>query len=117
MGHLTVATGEHRHAEARQYFRQALALAIKHQLAPVALDVCVGAARLLAYHGKLLQAVELLALAEQHEASTFETREKARQLLATLLAQTPPEADQVTGSQGRQPDLWRVVQELLTTIP
>ena len=116
LGHLMVATGEQRHAEARQHFRQALELATKHQMAPVALDVCVGVARLLAYDSNLMQAVELLALSEPHEASTFETREKARQLLVTLLAQAPPEAEQVARSPGRQWDLWGAVQELLTTI-
>ena len=82
LGQVMVALGGHRHAEAKQHFRQALQLATEHQLAPIALDVCVEAAKLLAQSGKTEQAVELLALAEQHEASTFETREKARHHLA-----------------------------------
>jgi tetratricopeptide (TPR) repeat protein len=117
LGQVIVSCGEHRWAEASGLFRQALELALAHQLAPLALEICVAVTQLLVPVGHTELAIDSLVLAEQHEASTFETREKARQLLVTLLARAPPEAQQVTGSQGRQRDLWRGVQELLMTIP
>jgi predicted ATPase/DNA-binding SARP family transcriptional activator len=116
LGHLMLATGEQRHAEARQYFRQALELATKHQMAPIALDICVGVAQLQAQAGETERAIELLTLVAHHAASTFATKEKARQRLATMLDQMSPEATQVARSSGRKRDLWAVVQELLTTI-
>jgi len=85
-------------------------------LAPLALEICVAVTQLFVQAEDHELAIDYLMLAEQHEASTFETREKARQLLITLLAQAPPEAEQVAGSPGRQWDLWAAVQELLTTI-
>jgi predicted ATPase/DNA-binding SARP family transcriptional activator/Tfp pilus assembly protein PilF len=106
LGHVIVASGEHRQGEARDYFRQALELATEHQLAPLALDVCVGVARLRAQTGKREQAVELLALAARHEASTFETRERARQYLAELLDQLPSEVRQAARARGQRLD-WR----------
>jgi predicted ATPase len=126
LGQVIVASGEQRHAEARQYFRQALELATKYQVAPIALDICVGAAQLLAQAGGVEQAIELLILAEQHEASTFETREKARQRLAELMNQAPSEAAEATTApsevvvriQKREKarDLWAITQELLAEL-
>jgi serine/threonine protein kinase/DNA-binding SARP family transcriptional activator len=126
LGHLIVASGEHRQAEARRYFRQALELSTQHLMAPVALDVCVGVARLRVQAGELEQAVELLTLTEQHEASTFETRQKARQRLAELVDQAPVEVAKiatapsatviVTQEQRQARDLWTTVQELLAEI-
>jgi tetratricopeptide (TPR) repeat protein len=116
LGQLLVSSGAHRHAEARQHFRQALELAIRYGLAPIALDVCVGVARLLAYHGNLIQAVELLTLAEQHEASTFETRAKARHQMAEMRDALSGAMAQTTTDQEQTPDLWGTVQALLARL-
>jgi predicted ATPase/DNA-binding SARP family transcriptional activator len=116
LGHLILAVGEHRHTEARRYFQQALALAIEHQLAPIALDVCIGVAQLRAQSGEMQTAIELLTLAAHHEASTFETRENARQLLVKLLDQAPAEATQVARSPEWDRGLWNIVQDLLPTL-
>jgi hypothetical protein len=66
--------------------------------------------------GEVEPAVELLALAEQHEASTFETREKARQLLAELMGQLPPETAQAAQARGQTQDLWATTQALLAEL-
>lgn len=116
LGHLMVASGEQRYPEAWQYFSQALALATKHHMAPIALDVCVGVALLQKQAGNMESAVKLLTLATHHEASTFATREKGRQLLATMLDQLPREAPQVARFSGQERDLWAIVQEVLTIL-
>jgi len=113
LGQLMVASGEHRHAEARDYFRQALALATEHQLAPIALDVCLDVARLLSLAGKTEQAVELLTLAKRHEASTFETRNNARRLLPELMDQLQPEMARAAQTRGRSVELWAGAHLLL----
>jgi hypothetical protein len=111
-----VGLGEQRHAEARHHFQQALALAIKHQLAPIALDVCVGVAQLLAQEGATEQAVELLALAEHHEASTFETKQNARHRLLELPNQLPPAMAQMAQVQGQTRELWATVAEVINVL-
>jgi predicted ATPase/DNA-binding SARP family transcriptional activator len=116
LGQVLVASGEPRYAEARQCFRQALELATKHQLALIALDVYVEVARLRVQAGELEQAIELLTLAEQHEASTFETREKARRHLAELMNRLPPETAQATQARGQTQDLWAAAQALLAEL-
>lgn len=84
MGHLMVALDGTLQTEARHYFGQALELAAEQKLAPIALDVFVGIAKLLALAGKVELGIELLSLAKYHSASTFETKEKAHQQLAEL---------------------------------
>ena len=54
--------------------------------------------------GELEHAVELLTLAEQHEASTFETRRRAQQLLAELADRLSPEMVEAAQVQGRRFD-------------
>lgn len=114
LGQVMVASSDHRHPEARDYFRQALDLATEHELAPIALDVCLGMSQLLAQANEMEQAAELLTLAEQHDASTFETKEKARRLLAELESQLSPATPGVAKDQEQLPDLWAAVQTLLT---
>jgi predicted ATPase/pimeloyl-ACP methyl ester carboxylesterase len=84
LGHTLVALDAAREPEARQAFGQALRLTVKHGLAPVALDVFVGVAPLLAREDETQRAVELLSLARHHPASTHETKEKARHRLTEL---------------------------------
>ena len=111
LGRVLVALGEDRLAEARDCFRQVLDLTLAYQLAPIALDVYVDIAHLLVHAGIVELAVELLTLAEQHEASTFETRERARPKLAELTDKLPVETAQST--QGQTQDLWAATRELL----
>ena len=113
LANVMIAFGEQRHEETRQYFRQALELAIKQQLVSIALDVCVGVAQLSAEPGELEQAVELLALAEQHESRTFETKEKARQLLAELADQLPLATFRTAQAKGQALDWHQAAQDLI----
>jgi predicted ATPase/DNA-binding SARP family transcriptional activator len=115
-----ITSGQYRYAEARETFRQALELAIKHQLAPTALDIFVGVARLRALAGAPEQAIDLLTLAAQHEASTFATRQQARQFLAEQTGHLRPEASQPFQAHGVQLD-WQqparqLVEELLAEL-
>jgi DNA-binding SARP family transcriptional activator/predicted ATPase len=116
LGQVIIALGEHRHAEARDCFRQALELAIQHQLAPIALDLCVDVAQLLAQAGEIEWTVELLTLAKQHEASTYHTRQKAGQLLAERMEQLSSKATQTTQDKKQTLELWATVRTLLTRL-
>lgn len=116
LGHLMIAAADNRQAEARFYFRQTLKLALDHQLAPIALDVCIGVAQLLAEGGEIEHAIELLALAEYHEASTFETRMKARDRLHKLRQQTRPALVRGVQDWESTPDLWTIAQRLLAQL-
>ena len=116
LGQVMVAVGEYRYPEARDYFRQALKLAMEHQLAPIALDVCLGVAQLLIRTDEVERAVELLILVEQHEAGVFDARERARHNLIQLGYQLPSEAAQATQAQGERPDLWATAQALLVEL-
>ena len=109
LGQVMVAYDQNRYAEARQYFRMALELTTIHQLAPIALDICVGAASLIVQTENPASAVELLTLAVEHEASTFATKQRAQQLLAQMPAQMFDETPQL-------PDLWITIEKLLTAL-
>jgi hypothetical protein len=112
LGEVMIAAGG-RQTEARQTLQLALELAIRHHLAPTALEVCVTVAPLLASAGKLEQAFGLLALASQHEATTFDTRMKARDHLTQMRGRYPPERRQADQSQQQTLDLWTTVKTLL----
>ncbi|MFN8469808.1 MAG: tetratricopeptide repeat protein [Caldilineaceae bacterium] len=113
LGHVLVAAGEHRFAAAKQAFHQCLVLTVKHQLAPIALDVCVGAARLHEHEGKTQAAAQLLTLAADHEAATFETKQKARLQLRAVMSQLQLAQAQVVPPQGLTPALWATVDALI----
>jgi tetratricopeptide (TPR) repeat protein len=112
LGAALVASGDRYHVTARQCLRQALESAIEHQLAPVALAVGVSVAPLLTMAGEHENAAELLSLAQEHEASTFETRMSARQISRNLASTRPPE--KVWAAQVREPsaDLWARMHRL-----
>jgi predicted ATPase len=116
LGQVRVASGEQRHEEARQHFRQALELVTKHHVAPIALDVSVDVSPHLARTGEMEQAVELLALAEQHEASTFETRRKARQFLTEWRDKLPPETTEAAQARGRTLDWQAAARRLIEAL-
>ncbi|MBE7549977.1 MAG: tetratricopeptide repeat protein [Anaerolineales bacterium] len=116
LGHVLAALNETREYETRQYYTETLRLAMQQRLAPLALDVFVGAAGLVARGGESQWALELLSLAEHHPAGTYETKEKARRGLAGLAAIWP--ADMLAASKARSQNLdWqtttkRLIQEL-----
>jgi predicted ATPase/DNA-binding SARP family transcriptional activator len=109
LGQTLAAMGEDHHSEARACFRQALELALAYELAPVALDVFVLVAQFLARLRNETFALEILALAEQHEASTFDTQERAR-VGGRRLSEQPP-------AEGFPSLDWRqMAQRLLETL-
>lgn len=116
LGHVLAALDETREYEIRQYYTEALRLAMQQRLAPLALDVFVGAAGLVARGGESHWALELLSLAEHHPAGTYEIKEKARRGLAELAATWP--VDMPPTIKGRSQNLdWqamtkRLIQEL-----
>jgi tetratricopeptide (TPR) repeat protein len=116
LGQVMVASGKHRRPEAAQYFRQALEVATKYQAAPIALDVCVKAAQLLVQAGNLEQAIELLTLAEQHEASTFETKQEVSRHLAEMMNQLSPETAQAAQIRGWTLDWQAAARQLIAAL-
>ncbi|HEX6385814.1 MAG TPA: tetratricopeptide repeat protein, partial [Anaerolineae bacterium] len=114
LGHIASAVAERQRPQARHYFSQALQLALKHRLAPVALDVFVGVVELPAPADEASRAVELLTLAEHHPASTHETREKARRRLSQLSAALPTPDAQTARMRGQALD-WRETASSLVT--
>ena len=69
---------------ARSYAIEALQVALPSGLAPVALDVLVVIATIRVKEEKMAEALELLGLPLLHSASSYETRERAKLLLAEL---------------------------------
>jgi hypothetical protein len=110
LGQVCLAQGDARQAEAAKNLARALQLAAHHRLAPVALDAFTWAAFLLARFGEREQAVELLALAERHPSSTYETKERAARGLAELASGLPAQAASVSMERGRSRD-WRQAAE------
>jgi tetratricopeptide (TPR) repeat protein len=76
------ACGPAYQAAARHHYQEALQLAFKHRLAPVALECLVGTAELLRDINEEAEAAELLHLVVAHPSATHEARQWARQLLA-----------------------------------
>ncbi|MEZ4634632.1 MAG: BTAD domain-containing putative transcriptional regulator [Caldilineaceae bacterium] len=99
--------------EAPAYYAEALQIALENEIDRVSTDVLRGVARRLANHGRLEDAVSLLALAVDHPASDWETRQKAQTLLSELAAELPPERFTFAVEQGHSGDLHSVAAELL----
>lgn len=106
LGHMAAKTSGHQGVEPHQHYQQALQLAIKHQVAPVALDIFVGVAPLVAERGERPRALELLFLAQHHSASTAKTRGMAHRYQAELSHYLSSEA--VAAAKARAETLdWR----------
>jgi len=112
LGQVCLAQGEARQAEAAHYLARALQLAARHGLAPVALDAFTWAYLLLARSGKKEkeQAIELLALAERHPSSTYETKKRAAGELSELKPDLPARVISAARERGRARD-WRLTAE------
>jgi tetratricopeptide (TPR) repeat protein len=110
LGQVCLAQGDARQAEAASYLALALQLAARHRLAPVAMDAFTWAAMLLVRSGEKEQAVELLAMAERHPSSTYQTKERAAQQLAELAIDLPARVVSAARGRGRSLD-WRVAAE------
>ena len=120
LGQVAMAMGRRHYPKARQYFRQALEITNQTEVAPIALDVLRGCAALLLSieptNDESVQAIELLALVQHHPASEYETREKARRLLAEWVAAHSPEVVEAAQTRGRALDLWETAAKLLEAL-
>lgn len=114
LGRVLAVAGASHHDEARDCFRRALELAMVHQLAPLALDVCVDVAQLIAQMGETEHARDLLALVEQHESSSFAARAQARAMRVEGTTQSGHKATAPTLPPDA--DLWAVAQALMTEL-
>ncbi len=110
LAQVCLAQGDARKAEAAGYLARAFQIAARHRLAPVALDAFTWAAFLLAQAGDKEQVVELLALAERHPSSTYETRVRAERKLAELAAGLPARVVSAAKVRGPARD-WRLAAE------
>jgi tetratricopeptide (TPR) repeat protein len=111
LGDIALTTGDLQ--EARQYYHQGLALAVDKPFAQLKVYVLLGPARWLAQFGEVERAAELAALALHHPDSVEEVQDKARQLLAGLESQLPPDAFAAAQERGRARDLEATLAELL----
>ncbi len=103
------------YAAARTYFRQALRLGLQLQALPAVLDVLVGEAMLIIHTGldKPHRAMEILALAFSHPASSRENQDRAARLLAELESQMSPEAVKAAQAAALPSNLEQLVQTIL----
>jgi predicted ATPase len=117
LGHVLASAGEKRMWEAKYYYLQALQLALKHRLAPLALDVFAGLSHLLASRGEFQRVYELLTLAEHHDASMAETKQRARTLWQKLSVYSSTMTITQAHSIVPLPD-WRLIaQKLVEELP
>ncbi|MCP4421482.1 MAG: XRE family transcriptional regulator [Chloroflexi bacterium] len=99
--------------EAKQLFQARLKITLNTQAKPAGLDALVGMAHVKAHNGQFSRALELLALVQQHSASSYEIKEKARQLWEELTAELPPELIAKAETRGRELELWETAEVLL----
>ena len=93
LGHLALVKGSSHLKEARDYYVRSLILASKHELAPIAMDIFVGSAKILAQEDQADQrAIDLLSLAHTHPASTHATKLIAQRQLDKLTSESTREA-------------------------
>jgi tetratricopeptide (TPR) repeat protein len=113
-GNASVAVGDGRGA--RQYYRQALEIAVDRHLWKSCLDAVVGLAALLAQKGELDRSVELAVVVLHHADCTVETKDKASELLEDLQARLAPDVYAAAQERGRARDLEATVKELLAEL-
>jgi tRNA A-37 threonylcarbamoyl transferase component Bud32 len=99
--------------KARKGFEQSLQTMLDKHLKPLGLDALVGLAHLQARSGQIDQALELLALVQNHASSSFEIREKALVLWEELVAELPAAIIAKAEARGKALDLFAVVKSLL----
>jgi serine/threonine protein kinase/predicted ATPase/tetratricopeptide (TPR) repeat protein len=114
LGDVALAMGDY--LGAGQYYRQALSIAVDTPDAELRLDVLVRQAVLLAWEGEEARALELVALALSHLASSEATRERAEGLLSELQARLPAAVFAGVLERGRARDLWATAEELLAEL-
>ncbi|MEO7910917.1 MAG: tetratricopeptide repeat protein [Roseiflexaceae bacterium] len=109
----TTAVKSGAYAAAETYFRAALNTAIAIHALPIALDLLVGFAELLARKAQNEPAVRLLSLALHHPACERQVQIRAEQLCEELKATMPTDAFAAAIADGRFGDFDQIAQELL----
>ncbi|GIK38497.1 MAG: transcriptional activator [Chloroflexota bacterium] len=101
---------------ARDYFGEALQMALNIQAIPGALDALVGLASLLIKAGgaEREQALEILALALSHPASSRDNQDRAARLLAGVEPQFPTGTIKAVRARGQVNTLETVVKAVLS---
>lgn len=89
IGEATCSLGEYQ--ESKKHLGKALKMATETRLAPLAVEVLIGIASLLAKSGKKDNAVELCAFILHYPASRKELQDRAADLLTELASRLPPE--------------------------
>jgi predicted ATPase/DNA-binding XRE family transcriptional regulator len=99
--------------EARRCFLEALGVAKEAQIAPVMLEALLGVAALRTRAGDMGSALELVLQVLQNPACSQETRERAEQLRAELVAQLPDEHNDTIEARVQGKTLDGLAQNLL----
>ncbi|MBV7333124.1 AAA family ATPase [Chloroflexi bacterium TSY] len=116
LGQVITASDETRHREASHCFQQALELAVKHRLAPIALDLFVGIINLFGQTNHTPHSLELLSLAKHHAASTYETKENAHQKRMASTTDLATEVVSAAEAKGRSLDWQETAQHLIENL-
>jgi predicted ATPase/DNA-binding XRE family transcriptional regulator len=112
LGH-TLLVREEREG-ARRCFLEALELAKEAQIAPVMLEALLGVGELRAAEGDNEFAVELVLHVLHNPACTQDTRDRAEQLHADLMAQLPAERGDAIQARAQGKTLDELAQDLLS---
>jgi predicted ATPase len=113
LGYISISLEDNRQDKSSKYYQKALRLSKKHLQAPIALDVFVGWSYHLVRVGEATEAVELLTMAKQHPASTFETKEKAGEHRDKLAGDLPADVFTASQSIGQTLELWETATKYL----
>ncbi len=114
MGELCLALGETE--QARERFWDALVEAMQARHVSAALDVLVGAARLVAHTGHGTQAAEWLGFVAQHPASSLQTRKRSQELLEKLESEIEPQEAVKARKRAQEQTLEDVASEVLALL-
>jgi len=113
LGH--AAWGMDDNAEARQHFLNAVKVGMRLGAVPEVLAAFLGFAVLLKQEDKHAQAAELCVLAQQHSASTWQTKDRAERLLMELKKELPAEVWAAAQARSRTRSLEEVAAEVLAS--
>jgi tetratricopeptide (TPR) repeat protein len=102
----------------RSYFHQALQISTDIQSTPVTLEILVGLAIYLSTYEPTdkARAIEILALAQHHPASSQDTQDRAARFLAELEAECSPAIVTAAIRRGQACDLQATVEAFLTEL-
>jgi hypothetical protein len=113
LGSTTLALGEAAYPQAEQYFHQSLSLGLDTQDIPRLVAMTVELTSLLVAKGEKEEALRLLMLACDHPAINQTSQDKAKQLLAGLENELPPEVIVAVKEKAQGMPLETVVAEIV----